>query len=341
MNHTIKKRDSKIYALHVEMRADKDSIAAKTTSVWLASLTDGETTVYDNNISDLLDRLFELVKTQNICVYTYDLKYEWNAIIPELMRRDFKYASRLETRTYNDTAADQQRSIIYCATIQPGFLNKTITFRDLKRMFPLSLEEIAAAFDINIDLNKIDNSIKRGNDYVATEEEKQYCKDYTDSIFGILKEIDKMDDSMFWSSYTIAGYSIKKIIDKSFKPSAANSYSSRKGFRMMYPRYELEKDKKELDALFHSYEGALTFALPDVQFKDINAQILHIDAHQMYPTQVCKHVFPCGKGTYFEGAAPKGKMNLLHIKAAYDGVILNARPSLIGLDFGEDIDLWA
>ena len=64
-------------------------------------------------------------------------------------------------------------------------------------MFPLSLEEIAAAFDIDIDLNKIDNSIKRGNDYVATEEEKQYCKDYTDSIFGILKEIDKMDDSMF------------------------------------------------------------------------------------------------------------------------------------------------
>ena len=108
----------------------------------------------------------------------------------------------------------------------------------------------------------------------------------------------------------------------------------------MYPRYELEKDKKELDALFHSYEGALTFALPDVQFKDINAQILHIDAHQMYPTQVCKHVFPCGKGTYFEGPAPKGKMSLMHIRASYDSVILNARPSLIGLDFGQDIDLW-
>ena len=120
MNHTIKKRDSKIYALHVAMRADKDSIAAKTTSVWLASLTDGETTVYDSNISDLVDRLFDLVKTQNICVYTYDLKYEWNAIVPELMRRNFKYAASLSTRTYNDLAADQQRSIIYCATIQPG-----------------------------------------------------------------------------------------------------------------------------------------------------------------------------------------------------------------------------
>ena len=340
MNHTIKKRDCKIYSLHVEMRGDEQSIANNKTSVWLSSLNDGNKTYFDYNIKDLLNRLFDLAKSENLCIYTYDLKYEWNAIIPELINRGFKYSSELTTKTYNDSAADQQRSIIYCASIKPSYLNKVIVFRDLKRMFPLHLEDIAAAFNIQIDLKGINTATNRSEGYVPTEKELTYCQQYTDTIFAILNHIDSTDDDLFWSSYTIASYSIKKILNSCYAPSRGNNYNVNAAFRKSYPRYEVKKDAKELKALLTSYEGALTYALPDYQFKEIKGQVLHIDAHQMYPTQVCEHVFPCGKGTYFVGEPTRGKMCLLHIKASYDSVILYARPSLIGLDFGDNIDIW-
>lgn len=109
-------------------------------------------------------------------------------------------------------------------------------------------------------------------------------------------------------------------------------------FREMYP----DLDKDESDFLRKGVGGGITYAPVGWQFKDIKCKIGHIDAHQMHPSSAYLHNFPKGRGQYFVGEPPRGKISAVRIRISYDDVILHSVISLIGLPFVSDkeITVW-
>ena len=142
------------------------------------------------------------------------------------------------------------------------------------------------------------------------------------------------NDKEFFNAVSMATYSTKKMV----KTGWSRATKPYKEFRKDYP----ELDSKETEFLRKGVGGGITYAPSNWQFKQINKKILHIDAHQMHPTQAYTHLFPYGKGEYFIGKPMKAKICACRIKITYDDVKLHSVISLIGLDFvqGKEIVVW-
>lgn len=132
----------------------------------------------------------------------------------------------------------------------------------------------------------------------------------------------------------MATYSMKKMIKMGYN-KAKKPYQK---FREEYP----ELGREESDFLRRGVGGGITYAPPRWQFKDINQKVLHIDAHQMHPSQAYMHVFPYGKGEYFTGKPLKGKICACRIRISYDYAKLHSVISLIGLDciYDRELIVW-
>jgi len=144
------------------------------------------------------------------------------------------------------------------------------------------------------------------------------------------------DDPAFWRASSVASYSVKKMIKSgwpwAFKPMAQ--------FRKWYPLL----DKVESDFLREGFSGGITYSTPKYQFKEISQELLHIDAHQMHPTQIYTHLFPYGKGMYFKGKPPTDHNYIccVRIKVSYSAVKIHSIIKLIGIDFidNKEIVVW-
>ena len=135
----------------------------------------------------------------------------------------------------------------------------------------------------------------------------------------------KLDfDKEFWNVDSIASYSMKHLLKAGF-PKTHKPY---KEFRKLYP----ELDKEETDFLRKGVEGGITYATPKYQFITINQRVTHYDIHQAHPFSAWKHIYPYGKGEYFTGKNPKGKISACRIKVSYNGVRLHSIIKLIGID---------
>ena len=106
-----------IWAFDLESHNDEESLAKRETSMWLGCLLNEDSKIDDEesylyNISDFVDRLDILSKGEqqhsktkgckNICIYIYNLSFEWSFILPELIRRGFKFGDvKKEEFVYN------------------------------------------------------------------------------------------------------------------------------------------------------------------------------------------------------------------------------------------------
>lgn len=341
-----------IKAMDVESHNDNESIAKNETSVWLGCYIDENSspedeTSYFYNIDEFLDRIRdesnpkrknhdESRKIKNICIYIYNLSFEWSFILPALLERGFIYKESIEKEdkyVYNSIST---RSVSSVWQVQIKFDEKAgiIVFRDLAKIFGGGLGAVAKAFNLPTQKGEIDYRLNRLHNHIVTKEEKDYCFRDTRILIDILLRMSEENDRDFWNSISMASYSMRRLIKRGW-PSAFRPF---KEYRKSYP----ELDKEESEFLRRSVSGGITYACDKWQFKEINKKIGHIDLHQAHPSSAYYNLFPHGVGTYFEGRPPLGKRCCCRVKISYSAVRIHSVIQLIGLSWIDDkeIVIW-
>lgn len=350
MVHRIGRRKFRIFAYDVESHNDPWSVEHRETSIWLSSLIDEtskpeDESIYFYTIDSFLDRLEQLSTPKiihgkrpirNICIYVYNLSFEWSFILPVLLKRGFAWKERLDpkkdTYSYN-TITTKSVSSVWSIKLRFGDKSGTVMFRDLCKIYPGGLRNIAKSFGLATQKGEIEyEKDRRSPDYVPTPEEKFYNFKDNEIVIEILEKMT--DDREFWRATSAASYSVLKLLHYAYP----KSHRPLRSYRKQYPML----GTKETECLRKSVGGGITYATPNYQFRELT-NLGHIDAHQMHPSQIVSHLFPFGKGTYYTGkpfCIRGARQYLCHIKVSYSGVRLHSVIKLIGYELASSVDLW-
>lgn len=347
MIHRIGKRKYQIYAFDIETHNDLESIEKMESSMWLGCLIDENSKVeeessYMYDMDTFLDRLDYLSspkkrsnhndnrKCKNVCIYIYNLSFEWSFILPVLLKRGFKAVAKVSDTSEKEFSSVSTKSVssVWDVTLKFSAKHGKVIFKDLAKIYGGGLGNVAESFGLDTQKGEIDYRLNRLHGHIVTKEEKEYCFKDTRIIIEILMKL--VDDKEFWNVSSIASYSMKHLLQSAFK-----SHKPYRDFRKMYPNL----DEKETEFLRRGVEGGITYATPKYQFININQKIYHIDIHQAHPYSAWKYMYPYGSGQYFTGEPPKGKISACRIRISYSGVYLHSIIKLIGIDYIDDYEL--
>ena len=248
MIHRIGRRKYKIYAFDIETHNDIESISMGVSSMWLGCLIDESSKMEDESsylydMDSFIDRLDELSapkkrksknspkECKNVCIYIYNLSFEWSFILPVLLERGFKAVAKVNDNSEMEFSSVTTKSVssVWDVTIKFSAKHGKIILRDLAKIYGGGLGNVAKSFGLETQKGEIDYRLNRLHGHVVTKEEKEYCFKDTRIIIEILEKIK--DDNEFWNVSSIASYSMKHLLQAGFK----KSYKPYKEFRKMYP----------------------------------------------------------------------------------------------------------
>ena len=350
MIQRLSRKKYRIYAMDIETHNDEESLAKKETSMWLGCLIDEESKQEDPqsyfySIDEFLSRLDEMSAptkrrtanetrpVRNVCVYIYNLSFEWSFILPVLIEKGFRFKDGItgEDEYVFSTVSTKSVSSVWQVMMKFGKRGGTVLLRDLSKIYGGGLANVAKAFGLETQKGEIDYRLNRLHGHVVTDEEREYCFKDTRIIIEILLRMIELDDRDFWNAISMASYSMRKMIKCGFK----RTFKPFKEFRKRYP----ELDAEETAFLRKSVAGGITYACEDYQYKVVEGDIGHIDLHQAHPSSLYLNSFPYGKGEYFVGKPKLGKICCCHIRISYDFVRLHSVIALIGIPMIENYEL--
>lgn len=339
-----------IKALDIETHNDIVSIQKGETSMWLGCYIDENSEMespssYFYSFDELFNRLeyetnpkrkkgSQSRPVKNICIYIYNLSFEYSFFINTLNERGFECKEHIEKDDEYCFSSVSTKSCSSVWQVMVKFSRKggVVLFRDLAKIFGGGLSNVAKSFKLETQKGEIDYRKNRLDpNYVITPEEKEYCFKDTRILMEILIKMSEKEDKDFWNAVSMASYSMRKLLKRGW-PRSLKPYME---FRKMYP----ELDEEETKFLRQSVGGGITYATDRWQFIDINQKIGHIDLHQAHPSSAYFKLFPKGKGEYFTGKAPLGRICCCRIRISYDYVKLHSVIKLIGLPFVEDKEI--
>ena len=356
MIHRINRKIYKIFGFDIESHNDEESIAKQETSMWLGCLADetsqkDDESIYIYNMEDFINRLEDLScatrkkvdgKSQkrpikNICIYIYNLSFEWSFILPVLLNRGFKHKDKIvnEDEYCFNSVSTKSVSSVWMVNLKFKKNGGNVLLRDLAKIYGGGLGVVAKAFNLPTQKGEIDYRLNRLHGHIVTKEEKEYVfNDVRVMVDILLIELER-NDKDFWNSCSMASYSMRRLLKYAF-PKSMKPY---KKFREIYP----ELGEEESDFLRNSVGGGLTYATENWQYIDIHQEVAHIDAHQMHPSQIFSKPFPYGEGEYFIGEPTQffKRINCCHIKVSYDHALLHSCIKLLNNNhLVDNAEIW-
>ena len=352
MKARIHRKLYELYGMDIESHNDEESIAKRETSMWLGCFIDDKSKQEDEEsyfytMDEFLQRCENLTSKKrktaqenkpckNIAVFIYNLSFEWSFILPVLLEKGFKFKGDIEKDdefVFNSISTKSVSSVWQCQ-IKFHKSSGIVLLRDLAKLFGGGLGNVAKAFNLPTQKGEIDYRLNRLHGHIPTPEEKLYCFKDTRIIIDILLEELKRDDNDFFKAVSMASYSMLKLLKRGF-PRAMKPYLK---YRELYP--ELGEDENEF--VRKALSGGICYATRQFQFKEIDEPVLHIDGHQMHPSQIYLKPHPYGTGEYFIGSPTKffKHINVCHIRVSYDDVRIHSIIKLIGRDFADGVELY-
>ena len=341
-----------LYGMDIESHNDEESIAKRETSMWLGCFINEDSKEDDENsyfytMDEFLERCENLTSKKrktakesrpckNIAVFIYNLSFEWSFILPLLLEKGFKFKADIEKDdefVFNSISTKSVSSVWQCQ-IKFSKHSGILLLRDLAKLYGGGLGNVAKAFNLPTQKGEIDYRLNRLHGHIVTQEEKIYCFKDTRIIIDILLEEIRRGDKDFFKAVSMASYSMLKLLKRGF-PRATKPYLK---YRELYP----ELGEEENEFVRKALSGGICYATRTFQFKEIDSQVLHIDGHQMHPSQIYLKPHPCGYGEYFVGSPTKffKHINVCHIRVSYDDVKIHSIIKLIGRDSGDNIELY-
>ena len=343
MEVTIGKVRYRVYAMDFETHADEESKRLKETGVWLSSIIDETSKLedesnFDYSIEGVIGHLRRLAKDGPILVYVWNLSFEWSFLLPALLQMGVKWKALFEKgdeMVFNSTSTKTATSV-WQARVKFSKDEGDIAFRDLAKIFPGGLRNVAHDMALPTQKGDIDFTINRRHNYQVTAAEKEYNFKDTRIVIDILERMK--GDQSFWDSVSMSGYACSTMIREGY---------SRARFPYRYFRSKNqypELGKEESDFMRHLAHGGISYVQPQFQFAEIKHDIIHIDAHQMHPSSAYLNLFPYGYGTYGRGEPPMfgNKLWALHVKISYSSVKIHSLVQTIGIPIVTDFEtyLW-
>lgn len=351
MEVRINRKKFKVFAFDIESHNDEESIKNKTTSMWLGCLIDetskiDEESSYCYTMDEVINKLEELSTpkrrhgekkkpVKNICCFVYNLSFEWSFMLPVLLEKGFKFKEVIDENDEYcfNTISTHSVSSVWNINLKFSAKSGSIIFRDLAKIYGGGLGKVAKAFNLPTQKGEIDYRLNRLHGWIPTQEEKEYCFKDTRIIIDILLEMIRRQDKFFFSSMSMASYSMRMLIKEGF-PRSTKPMAK---YRELYPLL----DEEESAFLRNAVSGGITYAPERWQFKDIKQRIIHIDAHSMHPSSAYLNKFAYGKGEHKLGKPYNyaDYSNCCHVKVSFAGVKLHSVIKLIGFIYVEDFEL--
>lgn len=351
MEVRINRKKYRVFAFDIETHNDEESIKNKVTSMWLGTLIDENSKIDDEssyfyNMDQVIEKLEELSNPKrrhgekkkpikNICIYVYNLSFEWSFLLPVLLQKGFTFKETIgqDDEYCFNTISTHSVSSVWNINLKFSAKSGNIIFRDLAKIYGGGLGKVAKSFGLPTQKGEIDYRLNRLHNYIVTKEEKEYCFKDTRIIIDILLEMIKRQDKYFFSSMSMASYSMRMMI----KEGWPRSTKPLQKYREMYPLL----GEEETAFLRKAVSGGITYAPERWQFKDIKQRIIHIDKNSMHPSSAYFNRFASGYGEYRKGKPVNyaDYSNCCHIKVSFAGVKLHSVIQLIGLVYVDNYEL--
>ena len=263
---------------------------------------------------------------ENHKIFFHNLKFDGQFIMSYLFRNGYVHTTEQEdraTNTFNTLITNDglyyQIEVIF---VKKGKRVNKVTFQDSLKLIPLSVDEIAKAFKMDICKLKIDysshNNLPIGSSLTFDEEE--YIKH---DVKIVARAIDYFY-SQGLNKMTIGSCALNEYKELIFK----------KNFKRYFPlpKVDYHNDVKQ------SYRGGFTYLNPKFKEKTVGKGLV-LDVNSLYPSVMYDSLLPFGIPIFFKGKyeydniyplytqmircsfkLKKGKIPTIQIKHCYDFV---------------------
>lgn len=243
--------------------------------------------IIGTNIDDFMTWCRE--QKENHKVLFHNLKFDGQFIMQWLFHNGFTHTTDRrdrKTNTFNTVISDKgmyyQIEVIF---YRKGKNVSKVTFQDSLKLIPLSVDQIAKSFKMEISKLEIDY---KSHDYLPegsplTKEEEDYIKNDVKIVATAIEYFHSQGlNKMTIGSCALEEY--KKLISK-------------RNFNRYYPTPEYHDDVKQ------SYKGGFTYLNPKFKGKEIKNGVV-FDVNSLYPSVMygCDNEYlPFGTPIFFKG----------------------------------------
>lgn len=251
--------------------------------VWGWGMTDvnaPENVEYGGDIGSFIERLSE----ENSTTYFHNLGFDGSFILDYLFRQGYEFTTDKGVGPKEFTSLISKMGKFYSITVrwENGMLTE---FRDSLKKLPMSVKNVAKAFQLRQVKGEIDYHASRPVGWVMTDEEREYVKNDVQIVARALKvEIDEGMTRLTVGADSLAQY--KSIMGKDFDrffPVLASSIDA-----------EIRR----------AYRGGYTYA--DERHRgQITGSGQVFDVNSLYPSVMYSQVLPYGEPVYQPDGVPE------------------------------------
>lgn len=251
---------------------------------------------YGNDLDSFMDRLKELSKAKET-IYFHNLKFDGEFIIYWLFTHGWSHVIEKSDRT--------NCSFMTLISDKGAFYSMELYFKVMKtkqhkiklldslKVLPLSVAEIARAFDLPISKLEIEYTEDRPVGHNLTIQEIEYLRNDCEIVARALEQLFRQD--------------LKKMTTAA---NAMNNYKEiigRKNFDHWYPAPDYDADVRQ------SYRGGFTYADPRFTGREVGAGIV-LDVNSLYPSVMYSKPLPYGDPIFFKGKYKPDSLFCLYVQ---------------------------
>lgn len=259
-----------------------DETSAK---VWAWAVCDIENPD-DYKIDTDMQSFFEWIFEHPGKCYFHNLKYDGHYIVDYLFKHGWEFTSSSPKRTKQFTCMISRLGQWYSITLRAWCKTQKksvlIKIQDSLKLLPLSVKQVANAFDLDEGKGELDYKKWRPDRHKLTDEERDYIRRDV-QIMARALNICVVQEGM--SKLTIGGNAMA-----SWKKGVG------KNWRSICPKLGSICDTQ----IRQAYRGGFTYCMPEFRDVDIYDGI-SVDFNSMYPSMMISKSFPYGEPIPFEG----------------------------------------
>lgn len=282
------KRKREIYSADFETITDPNDCR-----VWLWGIAPIDDP-HDLSWGTDIDTFIEWVSTHNTCIYFHNLKFDGHFIMDWLLNNGFVHiagSKKMRNKSFTTLISDMNK--VYSITIkwEDGH---TSELRDSLKKIPMSVSNVAKAFDLETTKGEIDYHASRPIGYQPTEEELDYLQRDVAIVAEALNQV--INSGM--TRLTVASDSLAE-------------YKRLFGVKMFDRTFPVLSD--EMDAeIRRAYRGGFTYS--DERFRGhVTGGGLVLDVNSLYPSVMYNAVLPYGEPEFQHGRVIPDAMHPLTI----------------------------
>lgn len=245
---------------------------------WAVAPVGGGETVYGNSIDTFL---LYMAGHADVTFWFHNLAFDGRFITDRLLRLGYVWVAA-EPMAGQFTTLVSSTGKFYSMTI--AFYNgRTAEVRDSLKVFPMSVANVAKAFNLPEGKGELDYETVRPVGHELTPMEIDYIRRDVEIMAAALKS--NMDEGL--TKMTVGSNAFGYFKEQTGK----------KAFRTLFPTISMQADED----IRRSYRGGFTYVNPRFKGVDVYGGI-SVDYNSMYPSMMISKWYPVGKPHPYAGA---------------------------------------